>query len=360
MLKRDVRMRAFAAALVLVVLACAVSEPPSGGPEDKTPPLVASTTPTSDSTGVDPNSPIAITFGEDMTRARVERLVSVSPPITVDRIRWDDRTLIIEPRGGLQRDTTYVVRLKPGYRDRHGVTGNATREFAFATGAMLDTAKIAGTVIFKREPSAKSIVRCFRVPRDSTFRPEAARPDREVATRRDGTFTLRYLPANDSRFIVMAFVDVNGNGSFDGANEPFAVVPDTVVLAPMVPEVTGLRITVIDPTEPTSVAGQVSNESGIDSLRATVGLFSMRDSTRAQFLATCDTTGAFLFPKVKPGWYRVWAFLDIRADSLRGTYDCGTTTPCVEPFAALADSLNVPPATSVTIEKKLVLRRREN
>jgi len=112
------------AAMAAIAIACAISEPPSGGPEDKSPPAVASTTPAADSTGVDPGSPIAITFGEDMSRARVERLVSVNPPIVIERVRWDDRTLIIEPRGGLQRDTTYVVRVKGGYRDSHGVTGN--------------------------------------------------------------------------------------------------------------------------------------------------------------------------------------------------------------------------------------------
>jgi hypothetical protein len=353
------RARAFALALTAVALACAVSEPPSGGPEDRDPPRVAATVPTSDSTGVDPSSPIAITFGEDMTRARVELLVSVQPPITVERIRWEGRTLIIEPRGGLQRDTTYVVTVKPGYRDRHGVTAIATREFAFATGAVLDTARIAGVVTFKREPAGKARVRCFRVPRDSTFRPEAARPDREAATARDGTFELRYLPADDARFVVMAFADINGNGTFESASEPFAVYGDTVVLVTQVPRVDGVRIDIIDPNEEGSVGGTVVNETGIDTVRTTVGLYTMRDSTHAQYLSVCDTSGAFAFPKVKPGTYRLWAFLDIRADSLRGTFECGEPSACDEPSVALADSIVVKPAARVVVERALVLRRKQ-
>ena len=198
--------------------------------------------------------------------------------------------MVIQPRGELQRDTTYVVRLKPGYRDQHGVVGTSSREFAFATGAALDTAYISGTVLFKREPSGKAVVRAFRVPRDPTFQPEAARPDRETGTARDGTFKVKYLPANDARFVLMAFVDQNGNGTFDKA-EPFAVLPDTITLTPLVTQFAGVQIKVIDPNEKGIVRGTVANETGIDSVLATVALYAPTDTTRARYLARCDSAG---------------------------------------------------------------------
>jgi hypothetical protein len=341
-------------------LACAVDEPPSGGPEDKAPPAVVSTTPSADSTGVDPGSPIAITFGEKMTRARMERLVTVQPSIEIERVRWEGNTLVIEPRGGLQRDTTYVVRLKPGYRDSHGVTNTAGREFAFATGdAPLDTASISGKVLFKREPAGKAMVRAFRVPREETFRAEAARPDREVATRRDGTFTLRYLPANDARFVVMAYIDQSGNAAFEKASEPFTVLPDTFVLTSGVTKIEGVQIGVIDPNEPGVVRGVVANETGIDSLLAMVSLTTTRDSTSVQYLVRCDTTGAFEFARVKPGGYRLWAFLDVRADSVPGEFDCGDKQTCREPWVTLPDSVAVGPGATVDVGK-FVLRRRDD
>lgn len=346
----------FSVVVVAFALACAVSEPPSGGPEDKDPPAVVGTTPAADSTGVDPSSPIAITFGEHMQRARVERLVSVQPPITIDRVRWEGQTLVIEPAGGLQRDTTYVVRLKPGYRDRHGVAGVSTREFAFATGATLDTASISGQVLFKREPSGKSIVRAFRVPRDTTFRADAARPDREVVTQRDGSFRLRYLPANDARFVMMAYVDQNGNGTFDSANEPYTVLPDTFLLTAAVPKREGVRVDIIDPNEPGSVAGEVANETGIDTVRTSLGLYGLGDSTRAEYLTHADTLGAYAFSKVKPGTYRLWAFLDLRADSIPGTYPCELPEGCREPSLLLVDSLLVSPGGSVSVPR-LILKR---
>jgi uncharacterized protein (DUF2141 family) len=352
------RARVTAAIVVPAAIACAISEAPSGGPEDRAPPAVVATVPAADSTGVDPSSPIEITFGESMTRARVERLVAIQPPITLESAEWRGRTLVIKPQGGLVRDTTYVVLLKPGYRDRHGVTATQPREFAFATGASLDTASISGQVLFRRQPSGKAVVRCFRVPRDTTFVPEAARPDRETTTGQDGGYRLRYLPSNDARFVVMAFQDQNGNGAFDRPGEPFTVLADTVLLAPMVPRVDDIQIAIVDPTETATVSGVVVNETGIDSVFVSVGLFALVDSTRAARFARCDSAGAYTVAKVPAGAYRLRAFLDLKADSTCGEYECGEP-PCLEPCATLPDTLTLAPGASLKVERKLVLRRRE-
>jgi len=355
------RARALSAwAAAALAVACAVQEAPSGGPEDRNAPSVAATIPTRDSVGVDPASDIAIAFSEDMTRARVERLVSTEPPIVPGSIRWRDRTLVIQAEGGLQRDTTYVVRVKPGYRDRHGVPGKDEYQFAFATGAVLDTARIEGAVFFKREPSAKALVRAFRVPRDTAFTAEAARPDRETPTAHDGRYVLRNLPSRDARFVVMAFVDVNGNGSFERATEPFTVVPDTLVLASANPVVSGLQITIIDPKEPARVHGVVANETGIDSVRATVGLYASEDSSRAVHIAHCGADGSFVVEQARPGEYIVRAFLDLHADSLCGAYPCpgDSARACLEPCVRLAGVLPVKPGAAVEIPR-MVLRRRE-
>lgn len=337
-----------------------MQEAPSGGPEDRKPPTVAATTPAPDSVGVDPASDIGIAFSEDMTRSRVERLVSTEPPIVVGSSRWRDRTLVIHVDGGLQRDTTYVVRVKPGYRDRHGVPGVDDYQFAFATGAALDTARIEGAVFFKKEPSAKALVRAFRVPRDTAFAAEAARPDRETPTAHDGRYALRYLPSGGARFVVMAFVDVNGNGSFERAAEPFTVVPDTVVLAAAHPVVMGVQIAIIDPNEPARVHGAVVNESGIDSVRATVGLYASDDSSRAAHIAICGADGSFVVEHARPREYIVRAFLDLRADSLCGEYPCAgdSARACMEPCVRLAGILTVKPGATVEVPR-LVLRRRE-
>jgi hypothetical protein len=159
---------------------------------------------------------------------------------------------------------------------------------------------------------------------------------------------------------VMAFVDVNGNGAFERATEPFTVVPDTVVLEAANQVVTGLQITIIDPNEPGRVHGVVVNESGIDSVRVTVGLYASEDSSRARHVAVCDTSGSFAMEKVRPGEYIVRAFLDLRADSLCGDYPCpgDSARVCSEPCVRLAGVVAVKPGAAVEVPR-LVLRRRE-
>ena len=358
--RQDPRV-ALGLALVVAVAACAVSEAPSGGPEDKVPPVVKFSIPRADSTGIDPSSPIQIGFSEAMREERVERLVSTNPPIVMSHVHWKDNTLVIEPEGGLVRDTTYVVRIRPAYQDRHGVAGAQWHEFAFATGAAaLDTARIEGTVRFKREPAAHAVVRCFRADRADTLDPEKARPDREAATDKDGKYSLRYLPSKGTRFVVAAFIDQNGNGTFDHGTEPFALCADTTTIASAVPVVTGVDIVVIDPNEPGVVRGSVSNESGVDSVRVMVGLYTGADSTRAAARAVCDSAGVYELREVRPGEYILHAFVDIRADSAMGTFPCpaDTTKGCPEPAARRPGSVVVKPAATVDVPR-LTIRRRE-
>jgi hypothetical protein len=360
LITRARRRRAAAAAAGLFLLACAVSEPPSGGPEDRTPPAVAFSIPRPDSTGVDPASAIRLGFSEPMTRARVERQVSTAPPIRIRRVSWEDGVLVIEPEGGLARDTTYVVRVRPGYRDAHGVTATAWHEFGFATGAVIDTARIEGVVWLGRQPSPKAIVRAFRVVPGDTVDPLAARPDREATTGADGRYALRYLPSDGARFVVMGFVDQNGNGAYDAQTDPVAVSADTVGLWPGVPVASAVSLNAVDPAEPGSVRGVVINETGIDSALVLVGLFAGEDSTRAQHLAACDSAGAYAIAPVKPGSYTLWAFVDARADSVPGKWPCpgAGAEGCREPRVRLAAP--VPVKAGGTFEAPtVIIRRRE-
>jgi uncharacterized protein (DUF2141 family) len=354
--------RAGIAALLLAALAaaCAVSVPPSGGPEDRTAPKVTHTVPRADSAGVDPASPIRIGFSEPMTRTRLERQVVTSPPIRIARVGWEDGALVIYPEGGLARDTTYVVRLKPGFRDQHGVVSESAHEFAFATGAALDSARIEGTVWLRREPAKKAVVRCFRLPGADTLDLEVARADRETAAGPDGRFALRYLPSAGGRFRVMAFADQNGNGVFDRATEAVAVLPDTFVLAAAVQVVADVKIKLVDPNEPGVVRGRVFNETGIDTARVLAALYAPVDSTRAAYTSPCDSSGAYEFRQVKAGEYVLRAFVDLKADSVAGRWPCpgGPPEGCEEPVARLARPVVVKPAGELEAPG-LVIRRRE-
>lgn len=355
------RTRAFIAlgAWLAAALACAVSVPPTGGPEDKNPPRIASSVPRPDSAGVDPRSPIRIEFSEPMRRERVERMVSVSPAIEFDRVSWEANTLVIQPAGELARDTTYVVRVKPDYQDRHGVTATQWHEFAFATGAALDTARIEGTITLKRAPAAQATARCYLVSANDTLSLERDRASRETTARRDGTYQLRYLPSDNARFVVMAFMDKNNNRVYDAESDASVVYRDTVVIAPGNPVVTNIDLALIDPNDPAIVRGTVTNETGADTARVMIAMYATDDSTKAAYRAVCDSTGAYEVAAVRAGSYILRAFVDIKADSLPGLYPCpGNEKGCPEPEARRPGILRVLPAAEIT-EPPLAIRRKE-
>jgi len=342
-----------------LALACAVSVPPTGGPEDKSPPSVARTVPANDSTGVDTKSALRIAFSEPMRQERVERNVVVNPPIEFARVHWEGNVIVIQPAHELIRDTTYVVRIKPDYQDRHNVPGAQWHEFAFATGtAAIDSARIEGKVTLKGAP-AKSIVRAFRVTGKDTLRIEKDRPDREAAADRNGAYSLRHLPNNGARFLVMGFVDENSNGIYDLGSDPALVYPDTITMLPGRPVVNGIDMALLDPKEPGSLKGTVTNESGADSARVMIAIYDKADTTRATYRALCDSTGAYEVKSIKPGSYVLRAFVDIKRDSIPGTYPCAEKPKgCPEPMARRPGWLRIKAATTAQ-EPPLVIRKED-
>jgi hypothetical protein len=340
-------MRLFLWTILFLAMAtaCAVQAPPSGGPEDKTPPKVVATVPASDSAGVSPESEISITFDEDMTRRRVERLLQLFPPIEIGSVSWKGRTIRIRPASPLHPDTTYYVILAGGYRDNHRVANKDEYRFAFATSAAIDSGTISGRVYFKREPTSKAVVRCFVLPVDSGFQPAAARPDRETTVDKEGEYELGYLPTVGDAFIVWAFEDANQNGMYAPGSEAAQQLPDTVRLMPNRPHARERNIFIIDPNEPAQVAGVVVNRSGLDTLAVSVGLYADSAISAPSYLTSCDTTGVFEFGSVKAGAYALFAFVDVVRDSVCGSYPCpeDSSRTCAEPCTQYPDSLFLEP-----------------
>jgi hypothetical protein len=334
------------------VLACAVDAPPPGGPVDEIAPVVIGTFPSSDSAGVDPGTEIGFTFSEGMSRARVERMLSLSPEIEIGQVRWDKNTIYIKPAQPLHPDTTYIVTMSPGFRDFHKVASKKGYQFAFATSAAIDSGTISGRVYFRREPTKNGVVRCFILPVDSGFNPEAIRPDRQAVTDDEGNYELKYLSTTHVSYVVWAFEDKNNNLTFAPGNESGTALEDTVVLTPESPHAGGLDIFIVDPDEPLTVAGVVINDSGLDTFEVSVALYADSLGAPPAYMVTCDTTGAYTLENVHAGLYLLRAFIDMNADSICGEYRCldDSSLVCVEPCIQYPDSVVFEPGASVVLD----------
>lgn len=340
------------AALVCVLAACAIIEGPPGGPEDLQPPGVDSTYPGNGMAGVPPDAVIEFMFDESMTRKRLERLVEFHPPITIRKVGWQGTVLRIETEG-LHADTTYVVKLRSGFSDSHGVRNENDFGFAFATSASIDSGMIAGRVFFRRLPTDKGVVHLFVLPKDTTFVPEAARPEREATTDGRGFYVLRHLPTDNRTFLVLAFQDQNGNLNRDGEGEPWALLADTVFLSPEQSKVDGKEISIIDPKEPGQITGVVVNATDWDSIPVMLTLHEVNDSTPPSYVTYAAPEGEYKFGTVLKGTYVLNAFLDLKSDSVCGDFPCpeDSTGGCPEPCVLYPDTLTLAPGQVLGLEE---------
>ena len=335
----------------LLAASCAIPEPPPGGAEDKTAPEVGATQPANGSSGVPVDTKVEVKFSEKMAATRLEKSFEVSPRATIAKAHWKKDAVVLEFDEPLHPDTTYVIRLKPGYTDAHSVRSNRPFEFAFATSAEIDTGSITGRVYFRRKPTGKAVVRLFVLPKDSSFTPGTARPDREVNTAEDGAYELKYLPARMVPFLVWVFQDENENYVFESEREAAAAIPDTLLLGPERPRLERQDVYIVDPTEPAVITGRVVNATPYDSILVTVTLHEVTDSLPPTYCVRADVKGHFSFDKVLKGLYTLHAFIDLEKDSVCGSYPCAkdSTARCPEYCVTYPESLVVAPGDNVQL-----------
>jgi hypothetical protein len=170
-----------------------------------------------------------------------------------------------------------------------------------------------------------------------------------------------YLGTRGSRYLVWAFEDANQNGVYTPENEAAAFLPDTVTLSSALASATGRDVWIVDPTEPATVSGAFSNESGIDTLPVTVALRRDSLTAPASYFMRCSEQGDFEFANVKAGVYLLQAFIDVQPDSACGTYACGPKAEerCAEPCLTYPDTLTVEPGAKIELKKTALAAARE-
>jgi len=335
--------------IVLLFFGCAVVVAPSGGPEDKTPARVVSTTPAADSAGVSKNTDITIEFSEGIDGESFKKRLSIYPQVEIKRIKAKGNKLIIDFDGELP-ETTLCVLLKPGFKDFHGVKNRKQYLWYFSTRDSLDPGRISGRVLFKGNPDSTAVVKLFRIKVDTVLNFVKEREDRIVFTERDGSFNFRALPVDSARYILLAFKDKNGNLRLDKDKEFYAFYPDTVILATDKNLFFGAEISIIDPNEPGEIEGIVENETSID-INPSIILKPLLPAEKILYIRA-ESSGKFRFRKVKPGMYILTALIDAEPDSICGTYiQPSDSTVKLEPCFIYPDTISLKPGEKLDIGK---------
>jgi Bacterial Ig-like domain len=197
-------------ALFLLTAACAQPGMPPGGPPDDEAPAVVRIRPDTNARNVRGGS-IAFDFDEVVSERptgapSLAGLFTISPSTGDPEVSWKRTHISVSPRGGLRRNTTYVVTMLPGLTDLDGNVDSVGRRVVFSTGPEIATGAIRGIAFdwLAQRAAPQALVEAFALP-DST----------RYLTLADSTgrFALDHLPPG--RFLLRATVDQNHNRAVD-------------------------------------------------------------------------------------------------------------------------------------------------
>lgn len=336
-------------AAALAIAACAVVQPPPGGPEDRTPPYIVDLEPEPDSAGVARDAKVVISFSEKVDRDSFKDRVRAYPPAEFKDVKVKANRLIIEFREALP-ETTICVVLKGGFRDHHRVENKEHFIFHFATSPALDYGSISGKIMFKNKLDSTGVAKIFAVTADTLVNLSNETESRIAFAGPDGGFTFKALPTDSARFLLWAFGDRDGDGKYSSGKEFSIIYPDTIVLTERYHRFEDIMLNIIDPNEPANVTGRVINETGLP--QRPMIRFEPLMPGESPVVIRADSTGNFTMPKVPPGAYVVFVFIDMHADSLCGDYTVPEDSTDIrrEPCLVFPDTLVIEPGEKRNLE----------
>jgi len=129
-------------------LNCAHQAPPTGGPEDKTPPVVVSNFPSKDSTDIQNLEYLEVEFNESIRQSSLTNNYWIIPELTNGfKIKWrGSRKIRFYLNDSLEKNQTYVFTLGTGIKDLRNNNLVSPFIIAFSTGDKLDSCSISGRV----------------------------------------------------------------------------------------------------------------------------------------------------------------------------------------------------------------------
>jgi len=218
---------AFVLGGVILVAACAVVEPPPGGPVDKIRPHVQFMIPDSASTGLGEIRQLNFTFSEKMDRISAVTWLHFFPDQRIDKTKWHGATRAdITLEQPLPPDTVIVVEIAAGMRDAHKVANRRGRRYPIATGDSIPVGKISGVLVMADSAVSNGVVELYAIPPDTLAYFEQNMLRRTV-TDNTGTYDFRWLPVPGGPWLLRGYADDNGDLR-PGDKEAQRLLPDTL------------------------------------------------------------------------------------------------------------------------------------
>lgn len=212
----------------LLIWQCARQSAPAGGPQDKEPPVLVSSTPSSGQKNYKGKT-IELTFDEQVKLKDPQEEIIITPSVGAKTKFIAKKTkVIITPENAWKDSTTYSIAFRAGIQDINESNPADDLHLAFSTGSVIDSLSINGSVaeLFKDKLPEKITVALYQ---SDTFDIFKHKPTYFGKTDKEGRFSIQNLKAG--KYFVYAFDDKNKNFRADSKSERFGFSPSEIVLS---------------------------------------------------------------------------------------------------------------------------------
>lgn len=213
----------FFLSLAFLILDCAEVSPPPGGEEDKLPPTIIETSPANGAINVPPGNEITFWFSEGIIKPATARPIFISPRQTLPpELHWKSDRLTVKLAENLETNQTYVLTLTSEISDWRRNKMDSTVTIAFSTGESIDSGSVNGFMTSAGERKGGVLVGLYEASSpNSEIIFDSIYPSYLTQSAKDGSFRFRFLP--ETKFVMVAFEDINRNERYNPLEEPFAV-----------------------------------------------------------------------------------------------------------------------------------------
>ena len=259
-------IRYFLFLLVFVLYTCAHQVPPSGGPEDKTPPSIVATVPDNGAVRVARDLRVEFEFSERIDRDSFPGAIFVSPdPGGELKFKFRKRRAIVVFPRPLLPDRTYVITLGTDLKDSHGISMANSFTLAFSTGDSLDHGEISGKV-YDDKPQGVAIWAYILPDSADTLNidPRQRAGDYQTQAGQSGEYRIPYISPGGYR--IFAVRDQAKNGVYDAGEDDIGLPFRDVAIDRQNPLATGInfRLTREDTTAPALTSASMPHHAMLE------------------------------------------------------------------------------------------------
>jgi len=217
-------------ALVVIIGACAKISSPSGGPKDRTPPVVVKSIPVNGARNFRGNK-LEIVFNEFVVLDNINEKFMVSPPMKKKpRVLIKGKAVEVEFDDKLKDSTTYTFYFQDGIKDLNEGNILQNYQFVISTGPVIDSLSVTGNIYnaFDLNVPEKTEALLYRELADSAVVKHL--PEYISRVDQDGYFRIDNVRPGIYR--LYGLKDGDNSKNYNRPDEEFAFMDSTVVITP--------------------------------------------------------------------------------------------------------------------------------